>query len=258
MIKKASSIISIFGLATVLSGCSNVPYMEHYMSRTDSPEITNEPLKVKAALVGNKMLHIPVNSQDSIDPVINVDLKVDVSLFKGLEASITTGDESSYKLKYQWLGAPANTAEAGNVSFTTSIGALKYKNKDAAPAGEPGWSVDQTMLDVAVILGVRMSNEALLYGSIFHQFGDAKTTITPRAYNPNTVMDWNHHCEDFSDQCVGNTFEVENKATGFNLAVEYQTTKSTSVTAEYISIDGEWFGRKHKDSSITLKLEYQF
>lgn len=113
--------------------------------------------------------------------------------------------------RVQVLGAPFKSAKGGNFSLAASLGLhLSYnQDPDYLESGPKVLSLNETILDVALITGYRIADPVLVYGSIF----------------------WVNDSFDGTWQST-NTYQGSAKEMGFNLGFEF-AFKSAQIRLEY-------------------------
>ncbi|AOT06915.1 hypothetical protein [Pseudoalteromonas luteoviolacea] len=240
----------------VLSGCeSTPPEADPGSVRLDSPEVHSQPFNVKLAIGSDKGRSIPIDDSPLGSNEAGHYASAEMSLGGGFSAKYQVGKAVKGSIKYQLSGQNAETAQAGNISHAITLGYLtdhesgreKGKNDDS-PSRD--WELDHDLIDVAWITGYRLSEDFLVYGSVFYQFGEIDG-----AYYSTYIEGCG---ESRAPECVQSRFSDDGSAYGLSLSVEYAITKHFLYSLEVSHSRTNWFNRNENDTLVNGNITYQF
>jgi hypothetical protein len=242
----------------IVTGCKNLdlaPKANLNAYRLENPEVVSKPLKLNlaAGVVTVNQLTVQLTDEESdnsynFDPLLNLG----VSLSKGLQFSLSNSP-GSYRLsaKYQFYGNHADLATQGNFSQAFSLG---YANTDTSDEERlPGvdrysgdkylnWELTSRTIDIAWILGYRMTHNFMVYGGPFYGYSVAKGTR-------------------FKDSAVfEKALDLSGHMTGANLALEYRFDMGLALSLEALTYNNRWEGGEYSfsDATLNFKIDYQF
>ncbi|KID55079.1 hypothetical protein JF50_25050 [Pseudoalteromonas luteoviolacea] len=244
------------GFIIVLSGCqSTPPEADPGSVRLDSPEVHSQPFNVKLAVGTDKGRSIPIDGTPLGSDELGYYASIEMSLGSGFSAKYQEGKAVKGAIKYQFAGQHAETAQAGNISHAITLGYLtdhesgREKGKNDS-SHSTKWELDHDLIDIAWITGYRLSEEVLIYGSAFYQFGD----IDGAYYRTNLKG-----CiESRVPECVLSHFSDDGSAYGLSVSVEYAITQSLLYSIEVSHSRTNWFNRNENDTLVNGNITYQF
>ncbi|KZN65927.1 hypothetical protein N473_10185 [Pseudoalteromonas luteoviolacea CPMOR-1] len=254
MKKCAAALASL----VILSGCTSTPEADTGSVRLDSPEVHSQPFHVKLAIGLDKGQPIPIGNAPLKSNDTGLFVSGEMSLGAGFSAKYQTGKAVKATLKYQFSGQHAETSQAGNVSHAITLGYLSdhesgvesKEESNLSPATSRAWDLDHDLIDIAWITGYRLSEETLLYGSVFYQTGEIDGTYYRTTYNG---------CgEQYAAECTLNHFSDDGSAFGVSLSLEYAFTKSFLGSFEVVHSRSNWFNRNEDDTLVNGNFIYQF
>ncbi len=181
-----SYYVGIMLIGVLCSACGTTDHIRLQGSRFDLPETLpagQSMIAVEAA--GSTEVRLSPNYQllpvDSDHPefeahTADAGLRASYALQPGLEIQLTTLPNlasslqgyPAIKAKYQFRGADAANAKAGNYSLAGSLG-LGFAEDKSTTSTNPGYAnyAQALMLDLAGIAGYRLQDDLLLYGGAF-------------------------------------------------------------------------------------------
>ncbi len=248
-------------ISTLLfTGCTNlVPSVHLDTYRLENPEVASTPLKVNIAtgLVTDTELTVQDTSEDNINnidgPDINLLGQLGVTLAKGLQISLSNSRSDTYRLsgKYQFYGDNADRATRGNFSQAISLGysngvtaeTERTTSEEIYNAGNYlNWELTTHTVDIAWILGYRITDNIMVYGGPFYGYSVSKGTRFKGSPQFEKALDLNGHMP------------------GANLVFEYRFDMGLALSQEALIYTNQWEGGKYSSSSITVnfKIDYQF
>ncbi len=245
-------------LSTLLfTGCTTIAPKVHLDSyRLENPEVASTPLKVNIAtgIVTDTELTVQDTTEDNIDGAeIRLLGKLGVTLAKGLQFSLSHSRSDRYRLsaKYQFYGDNADLATQGNFSQAISLG---YTNgvtseaervKDAESYSAKNyfeWELTTHTVDIAWILGYRVTDNFMLYGGPFVSYSMSKGTR-------------------FKDSPqFERTLNLSGYMPGANLVFEYRFDMGLALSLETLTYNNRWESGKYRFSGsvMNFKIDYQF
>ncbi|KZN52096.1 hypothetical protein [Pseudoalteromonas luteoviolacea] len=238
----------------VLTGCqSTPPEADPGSVRLDSPEVHSQPFNVKLAIGTDKGRPIPIGDAPLESNESDFYASAEMSLGGGFSAKYQVGKAVKWSVKYQFSGQHAETAQAGNISHAIAVGYLsdqesgygEYKNHNSATI-RGDWELDHDFIDIAWITGYRFSEDALIYGSAFYQFGEIDGAFYNSCSGPHTP------------ECAQNHFSDDGSAYGLSVAVEYALTRYFLYSMEVSHSRFNWFNRNENDTLVNGNFIYQF
>ncbi|MDK1288686.1 outer membrane beta-barrel protein [Pseudoalteromonas umbrosa] len=253
--KKCAAVLTSL---IVLTGCqSTPPEADPGSARFNSPEVHSQPFKLKLSLGTDKGRTIPIEGAPLDSNNSESFASAEMSLGGGFSAKHQSGKADKWSIKYQISGQYAETAQAGNISHAIALGYLSDQesglvenSSNNSPATRKDWKLDHDLIDVSWITGYRLSDELLVYGGAFYQFGE----IDGAYYR--TVSDG---CsESHASECTLSHFSDDGSTYGLSLSIEYAINKHLSYSVEAIRSHSNWFNRKEKDTLVNGKVTYQF
>ncbi|MDK1288685.1 hypothetical protein [Pseudoalteromonas umbrosa] len=254
MKKCAAALASL----AVLTGCNSTPEADTGSVRLDSPEVHSQPFNVKLAIGLDKGQPIPIGDSPLKSNDTGLYVSGEMSLGAGFSAKYQTGKAVKATLKYQLSGQHAETAQAGNLSHAITIGYLSdhesgvesKEQSNLLPSDNRAWELDHDLIDIAWVTGYRLSEDTLLYGSVFYQTGDIDGT-----YYRTTYEGCN---EQHAAECALSHFSDDGSAYGLSLSLEYAFTKRFLGSLEVVHSRSNWFNRNEDDTLINGNIIYQF
>jgi hypothetical protein len=260
-----SQLLCLVLISTILfTGCANLaPPKVHLNSyRLENPEVVSKPFKVNIAtgVVATNQLTVPDTDgalQDTDrgneDEVVTGFLgELGMTIAKGLQLSLSGNESvSRYSAKYQFYGNNADLATQGNFSQAISLG---YSDSESSSEEFiPGayesdaqdyfaWELTSHTVDIAWILGYRMTHNFMVYGGPFYGYSVAKGTR-------------------FKDSAVfEKALDLTGHMSGANLAFEYRFDRGLALSLEALTYKNRWEGGKYNlsDSVLNFKIDYQF
>jgi hypothetical protein len=240
----------------IFTGCTNLAPKVHLNAyRLENPEVVSKPLKVNlaAGIVTVNQLTVQVTDEENyasytLDSMVNLG----VSLAKGLQFSLSDSP-GSYRLsaKYQFYGNHADLATKGNFSQAFSLGYANTDTSDEEPL--PGndrysggeylnWELATHTIDVAWILGYRITHNFMVYGGPFYGYSVAKGTRFKNSAAFEKALDLSGHMA------------------GANVAFEYRFDMGLALSLEALTYNNRWEGGEYSfsDATLNFKIDYQF
>ncbi len=245
-------------LSTLLfTGCTTIAPKVHLDSyRLENPEVASTPLKVNIAtgIVTDTELTVQDTTEDNIDGAeIRLLGKLGVTLAKGLQFSLSHSRSDRYRLsgKYQFYGDNADLATQGNFSQAISLGYAHGVTSDTERVIDAesysaknyfDWELTTHTIDIAWILGYRMTDNFMLYGGPFIGYSMSKGTR-------------------FKDSAqFEKTLNLSGYMPGANLAFEYRFDMGLALSLEALTYNNRWESDKYNlsGSVLNFKIDYQF
>jgi len=225
-------------------------------TRFDNPEVSSEPLKVNVALGhgGRTTLTIEDDPYSSDGTKYYGYTRGNITAAKGFEISVSNDGDSATRLglKYQFYGEHAEQSTLGNLSqaFTFGYERSTTKEKDyfysnceevnCEPVYELGvWEHDTNIYDVAWVVGYKFTENAIIYGGPFYQWGALRGLKT---------------IPDVSTE----TLASDGKMIGTNIAIEHRFASGMSLAGEIVFSKLRWDNYSETDTSFNFKIDYQF
>ena len=260
---KLAVIFAIVLSCLQLTACVATPEVRTSMARFDSPEVSRKPFKVKLAVGTDSQNEIPLATDESANMSHITRLSAAMALGYGVELKYSYAEASKLSIKYQLLGAPLDEKLPGNVSLAASVAFIHASPSDRyilnseiydpeAELYKRNWKSTHKTLDFALIGGHRITNAALLYGSLFYQDGDVRgqTYITPRDIENYSLCDDN-------DPCIIEYFNSDGKAYGANLGLEYEIKPWFVISGELVHHKAQWFDRNSSQTGANVNFEFR-
>lgn len=261
--KKALILIAATSFSQ-LTACVASPEVRTSMARFDSPEVNSKPFKVKLSVGTDTQNEVPLATDEAANMSHITRLSAAMAIGYGVELKYSHAESSKFGIKYQLLGAHLEEKLPGNVSLAASFAFIHASPSDRyildseiydleADLYKRNWKSTHKTLDYALIGGYRITNSALLYGSLFYQDGDVsgKTYITPRDIENYSLCDEN-------DPCVIEYFNSDGKAYGANLGLEYQIKPWFVISGELVHHKARWFNRNSNQTGANVNFEFRF
>jgi hypothetical protein len=253
-----SQLLCLVLISTILfTGCTTLAPKVHLNSyRLENPEVASTPLKVNIAtgIVTDTELTVQDTTEDNIDGAeIRLLGKLGVTLAKGLQFSLSHSRSDRYRLsgKYQFYGDNADLATQGNFSQAISLGysngvtaeTERTTSEEVYNAGNYlNWELTTHTVDIAWILGYRLTDNVMLYGGPFVGYSMSKGTR-------------------FKDSPqFEKTLNLSGYMPGANLVFEYRFDMGLALSKEVLIYTNQWEGGKYSFSShsFNFKIDYQF
>ncbi|MEW6993500.1 hypothetical protein AADZ84_04415 [Colwelliaceae bacterium MEBiC 14330] len=244
-------------LSTFLfTGCTTIAPKVHLDSyRLENPEVASTALKVNIAtgLVTETQLTVQDTTGDNDDGAdINLLGQLGMTVAKGLQFTLSnTSSMARLSAKYQFYGNNADLATQGNFSQAISLGYAngETSNEELMPGAYESdaqnyfaWDLETHTIDVAWILGYRITHNFMIYGGPFVGYSMSKGTR-------------------FKDSPqFEKTLNLSGYMPGANLAFEYRFDMGLALSLEALTYENRWEGGKYSfsDSVLNFKIDYQF
>jgi len=248
--------ISIIIIALFLVGCESTPQTAMPTYRMNSPEVNSEPLAVNIASGIGSMSKINLtndnnsNSDDGNEAVLFI--RASVVAVDGLKliasGASNDGDTSSVTALYQFYGLKADQSVEGNFSQAVSLGYILSPDEgsyqSSAESSNTSWQQKTNIVDLAWIMGYRLTPQLLTYGGPFVQWANTKVKSSINSEEDELNRSFN---KDYS----GNLF-------GVNLALEYRFIFGLGLTGEVVLSKVNWSNSSFIDNGFNVKIDYQF
>ncbi len=252
-----SQLLYLVLISTILfTGCANLAPPKVYFNayRLENPEVVSKPFKVNIAtgVVATNQLTVPDTYEGAQETDIANEDEVDTSflgelgmtLGKGIQLSLSGNESvSRYSAKYQFYGNNADLATQGNFSQAISLGYSDSKKSNEEFSQDYfAWEMSTHTVDIAWILGYRMTHNFMVYGGPFYGYGVAKGTRYKDSAEFKKALD------------------LSGRMTGANLAFEYRFDRGLALSLEALTYNNRWKGGKYNlsDSVLNFKIDYQF
>jgi len=239
-----------------LAGCQSTPKTSMPTYRMNSPEVSSTPLTVNFSTGIASATEVSLTDEDSSADSSETELFVRASIvaidgLKIIASSADNGDSTgSVTALYQFSGLKREQADAGNFSQAFSLGYVFSSGNGSYLSltnEQNNWQQDTGLIDLAWILGYRITPQLITYGGPFVQWGKAEvvnsiniTDTTPLEQNSLSDDDYNGHL------------------LGMNLAVEYRFNFGLGLTGEFVASQSKWKNSSVTDNGINIKIDYQF
>ncbi len=248
-------------ILSFLSGCESTPQTVMPTYRLNSPEVSSVPLAVNISSGVGSISEVNLTESDKVSSE-NVNdsalfFRASIVAVEGLKiiaSGAANHDEvASVTALYQFYGLNADKTVAGNVSQALSLAYVSSSGRGSYGSLTPqvtaedksvNWEQDTDIIDVAWILGYRISPELLTYGGPFYQWGKAKVR--------NALESGSNKLESYSKE------EHNGNLLGANLALEYRFNFGLGLTGEVVFSKAKWSDSTITESSFNFKIDYQF
>lgn len=219
------------------------------MARFQSPEISSKPFEFSVSVGTNHSLVTDIDPNESPNTDSNLRVNGSVSLGQGFELELN----EKLALRYQLAGAPKDQSTPGNLSHAISFGYGKDGNDNSTgiDGGDLTYKLKNHYYDLAWTTGYRLTEQWLVYGSVFWQKGKASIDYYQR--------DLDSACnQPFQAECFVRRQEVTGNNIGLTLAMAYSFTPKTTLEFEGAINHADWFDNKATKIALNVNLKYQF
>ncbi len=264
MLNKTPLLSLTVAISMIITGCATIvpPKVHLNAYRLENPEVVSQPLKVNIAsgVVATNQLTVQDTdgalqdtdrgNEDEVDIKLLGELGMTVA--KGLQLSLSYNTSvSRLSAKYQFYGNNADLATQGNFSQAISLGYSdsETSSQELIPIADESdaqeyfvWDLTSHTVDIAWILGYRMTHNFMVYGGPFYGYSVAKGTRFKDSAAFEKALDLSGHM------------------TGANIAFEYRFDMGLALSLEALTYQNRWEGDEYSisDTALNFKIDYQF